>query len=233
MSEEIKTKKCARCEEIKIVSEFFKMRNSKDGYHYYCKRCSKEKSKESYQRNRLKTLAAVKSYQDKNKDKISKKRKELRKNDGDRIRAMEKISRDNNIEAHRECSRNYYHNNKDVVREKRRVYEKKRYKHDLDYRFRRNARRRILHALQNQDSYKEGSTVSLLGCTIHEAREHIEKSFTDNMSWNNMGKWEIDHIIPCASFDLTDPEQQKKCFHYSNLQALWAKDNKVKGNKIL
>ncbi len=51
------------------------------------------------------------------------------------------------------------------------------------------------------------------------------------MTWDNYGKWQIDHKIPCASFDLTDPEQQKSCFHFSNLQPLWAKDNNSKGAK--
>jgi hypothetical protein len=45
--------------------------------------------------------------------------------------------------------------------------------------------------------------------------------------------WHVDHIIPCSSFDLTDSEQQKKCFHYTNLQPLWAIDNLKKSNKIL
>ena len=45
------------------------------------------------------------------------------------------------------------------------------------------------------------------------------------MSWENMGEWHLDHIRPCASFDLTDPDQQRQCFHYSNLQPLWASDN--------
>ena len=46
------------------------------------------------------------------------------------------------------------------------------------------------------------------------------------MTWQNYGDgWHIDHIHPCAAFDLTDPEQQKACFHWSNLQPLWAIDN--------
>ena len=71
--------------------------------------------------------------------------------------------------------------------------------------------------------------INLLGCTIQEARNHIEKQFIDGMSWENYGKWHIDHIKPCASFDLTKENDQRKCFHYTNLQPLWAKDNLVKG----
>jgi hypothetical protein len=42
------------------------------------------------------------------------------------------------------------------------------------------------------------------------------------MTWDNHGDvWEIDHIIGCINFDLTDIEQQKKCFHYTNLQPLF------------
>jgi hypothetical protein len=52
------------------------------------------------------------------------------------------------------------------------------------------------------------------------------------MSWKNYGKWHIDHIRPCSSFDLSDPQQQRTCFNYSNLQPLWAKDNLNKSNKL-
>lgn len=48
------------------------------------------------------------------------------------------------------------------------------------------------------------------------------------MTWDNLGEWQIDHRKPCVSFDLTDPEQQRACFHYSNLQPLWEADNKAK-----
>ena len=53
------------------------------------------------------------------------------------------------------------------------------------------------------------------------------------MTWDNYGEWHIDHIKPCCGFDLTDFEQQKKCFHYTNLQPLWAKDNITKNGKFI
>ena len=58
--------------------------------------------------------------------------------------------------------------------------------------------------------------------------------FHPGMSWDNYGSaWHIDHIRPCSSFDFSDPEQQKKCFHFSNLQPLWDEINTVKSNRIL
>ena len=63
----------------------------------------------------------------------------------------------------------------------------------------------------------------------------LQKRYTepDFVSWGNssLEGWHIDHIRPCASFDLTDPEQQKQCFHYTNLQPLWAEDNLRKSDK--
>lgn len=70
-----------------------------------------------------------------------------------------------------------------------------------------------------------------VGCSPAFLREHLENLFTDGMTWENQGEWHIDHIRPCASFDLTTEEERHKCFHYTNLQPLWAADNISKGAK--
>lgn len=61
---------------------------------------------------------------------------------------------------------------------------------------------------------------------------HIESLFQDGMTWDNRGqgsgKWEIDHIVAVGLFDLQDPEQQRQCFHYTNLRPLWHEDHKAK-----
>ena len=77
--------------------------------------------------------------------------------------------------------------------------------------------------------------MKLVGCTLDELKNHLEKQFTKGMTWKNYNYrgWHVDHIIPCSSFDLIDPEQQKECFHYTNLQPLWGKDNIKKSNKII
>ena len=70
-----------------------------------------------------------------------------------------------------------------------------------------------------------------IGCSPEQLKKHLEKQFTEGMSWNNygMGGWHIDHIIPCDHFKPFTKKQQKECFHYTNLQPLWEYDNLSKG----
>ena len=60
---------------------------------------------------------------------------------------------------------------------------------------------------------------------------YLAAKFQEGMSWDNHGEWHIDHIKPCCKFNLLDDEEQRKCFHYTNLQPLWSKDNLSKGGK--
>jgi hypothetical protein len=71
----------------------------------------------------------------------------------------------------------------------------------------------------------------ILGCTQAELARHIEKSFQPGMMWSNYGEWHVDHIRPCASFNLAIPSQQAICFHYTNLQALWGPENMSKRDR--
>lgn len=83
---------------------------------------------------------------------------------------------------------------------------------------------------------KDDHTVAMLGCSIPEFREHIEKQWQAGMTWDNRGvghdKWQIDHITPLASFDLTKPEHQREAFHFSNQQPLWHCDNAKKSDNM-
>mgnify|MGYP003672055855 FL=1 len=58
---------------------------------------------------------------------------------------------------------------------------------------------------------------------------HIESQFKSEMSWDNYGKWEIDHKQPLAS--AKTPEEVLKLNHYTNLQPMWALENRIKGAK--
>lgn len=81
--------------------------------------------------------------------------------------------------------------------------------------------------------YKSTKTETLIGMTFKELKVYLETRFTEGMTWENYGQWHIDHILPISRFDLTNLEEQKKAFHYTNLQPLWAKDNLKKHAKVL
>jgi hypothetical protein len=101
----------------------------------------------------------------------------------------------------------------------------------LEHRLKGCLRHRICEAVKR--GLKSAATAELVGCAVGELRAHLEAQFQPGMTWGNWTKdgWHIDHIRPCASFDLTDPEQQRQCFHFTNLQPLWASDNCSKGAK--
>ena len=109
-------------------------------------------------------------------------------------------------------------------------YVKERRKRDPAYAMARRLRSRLYKLIKGN---KAASTMALVGCTSAELVRHLESTMVDGMNWDNRFWWSIDHIVPCALFDLRDPVQQRICFHYSNLQVLWSHDNLRKSNKII
>ena len=208
-------KQCKKCGEVKPFAEYHKNKSRPDGHTDQCKQCVKER------------------YQEKNKDRIEAKNKRMSHNKKhkkakSRERAADRYQRDKERikKLNRERSRSY------AYKKKRRDRERKRLASDPIYKLGKNLRARILKALKN--NIKATSTTNLTGCPIAHARKHLESQFTNAMNWDNHGihGWHIDHIIPCDSFDLSDPYQQRQCFHYTNLQPLWALENESKGNLI-
>ncbi len=96
----------------------------------------------------------------------------------------------------------------------------------LDFRLTKSLRDRLYKAIKRDN--KVDSSKELVGCSINKLKEHLENQFNSKMNWENYGKWHIDHIRPCNSFDLSNREQQKLCFHYLNLQPLWGTENNAK-----
>ena len=132
-----------------------------------------------------------------------------------------------NKEYHKLYSSNYYYFNKLEINKKTIIRQAKRYKTDTNYKIKKILRKQLYKVVKN----KKFKTMELLGCSIEKLWEHLESKFQPGMTKENHGKWHIDHIIPCAAFDLRCPVQQLACFHYINLQPLWAEDNLKKGAK--
>ena len=121
---------------------------------------------------------------------------------------------------------------KDDYNAKRRVYWRKRIDGNHQLRLRCRLRSRIGKALRDRSITKSESSEKLLGCTLDEARAHLESTFTEGMSWDTLHLLHIDHILPVAMFNLEIIEEQMMCFNYRNLQMLWKEDNLRKGCNI-
>jgi hypothetical protein len=116
---------------------------------------------------------------------------------------------------------------KTAINHRRRISERR--KIDPNFKMLGILRSRIYGALKG--TRKLAKTEVLLGCTIQEFRMHIQSKFKTGMNWENHGQWHVDHIRPCRSFDLSIESEQRKCFHFSNLQPLWASENLRKQGK--
>ena len=125
-------------------------------------------------------------------------------------------------------------NNRPKKNKYEREYVKKKIQSDIGFKIARNLRNRLWKVLRPKTIINSESAINLLGCTIKEFRKYFELQFADGMNWDRYlnGEIHIDHVRPCASYNLTDPEQQRQCFHYTNLQPLWARDNYSKGSKV-
>ena len=87
---------------------------------------------------------------------------------------------------------------------------------------------RLNYVLQNAGNKKSDHLENYLGCTCEELASWIESQFSAEMNWNNKGTWNVDHVRPCASFDLTDDAQAKVCFNWRNMKPLGEFENKSK-----
>ena len=191
----------------------------------------------------------------KNKDELLRKQHEYYLKNANKIKEQKHQYYENNIEKKKEYGRLSYAKNPVKARKSVRQYcianpestkeavriwrskHKDRVKELNDrwikahpyQRFVNNLRSRVRDAMSGKS--RTIHTRELIGCSNEQLVDHIVSLFQPEMTLENYGEWHIDHIRPCASFDLFDESQQRECFHYTNLQPLWAIDNLKKGKK--
>jgi hypothetical protein len=199
--------RCDVCK--KAESDAKKRRRLKNGDHI--RECERNRLRLHAKEHR----ARVRKYQEKNPEKQKKNARLYTLRHPDRIKDGKK---------------RYYKENADKIRAFHRKYQREQYCVNLDYRIGKNLRSR-LHGAVTRDT-KSAHTIELLGCTVLELKEKLSKMFAEGMSWDNYGEWNIDHVIPCAAFDLTNPKHQRACFNWKNLQPLWVRDNRRKNDSI-
>lgn len=160
----------------------------------------------------------------------------------------ERNAKPENIERHRKHNREYMREraedqewmdaknakakvrrSTDEERAKAVTYQKCRKETDVNFKISAALRSRLYQAVKRGS--KVGSAVTDLGCSIEEFKCFIENQFTEGMSWDNYGKWHLDHVRPLAAFNLEDRTQFLEVANWTNYQPLWAEDNIRKGSK--
>lgn len=114
---------------------------------------------------------------------------------------------------------------------KKNIQRKNRKKSDIGFKILENARSRLYTSFKRAIVKKDIKTMDLIGTSMSNLIRHLEKQFKPGMTLQNYGEWHIDHIKPIVKFDLKNENELRKCFHYKNLQPLWAIENMKKGDK--
>lgn len=202
-------KTCTQCLNELELAQFYFIK-SENRYRSKCKKCYQVYLKQRKDANRDKHLEYLKQYRAKNKDKLKQSQIKWYSTKG------------------KQWKREYDQNNKQLIRNR----DNSRYRTDVQFRLKKVLRTRFQKVLNG--SKKSESVTKLLGCKLDEFEQWIEYQFSPDMTWETYGElWNIDHVIPCAKFNLSDPEHQKLCFHWSNCRPLSKPENESKNSKIV
>ena len=201
----METKICSKCKEDKNICEFNKSPSNKDGLVSFCKKCRRI----NYLNNKEKVLKQTKLWKVNNKEKLS-----------------------SQYDKHREKillqQKKYYYKNKEKIIERIVNYQKNKIKEDNMFKLKKTIQKTIRRYIKN----KRFTTTEIIGCDYDSFKIYFESLFTEGMCWDKLGsEIHIDHIIPLSSAKTED--ELYKLNHYTNLQPLWAKDNLIKGSKLL
>ena len=201
---EIEMKHCPTCDSWKALSEYNKQSSSWDKLARMCRICYCE-----YKNNK-------------------------RKNDG-RYNQSDILYRQKYEQSGRrkEVSKIRYEAKKNEIIKKCVAYNKKKYNTDPYFKVVFSIRTRVSKLLKQKNADKYNKFYNYLGCSKEEFILYFQAKFKEGMTWENQGEWHIDHIKPCALFNLLNEDEKKKCFHYTNLQPLWASENLSKGCKYV
>jgi hypothetical protein len=216
MSEAVKLKPCSKCKKVYPATlEFFGRRIlRKSGLSSHCLTCMRLRARTKYHENREIILARGAEYRKKNRKKLAMRTAKWRQKNPEKAKELARQFRKNNSEWRRKYARQYYHKNK--TRPEFILLKRLRY--------------RLWEAVSNRP--RVGGTLKLLGCDLSFFREYIETNFLPGMTWENRNLWDLDHVRPCAAFNLLNQEEQEACFHYTNIRPLWRKLNKKKAHSV-
>lgn len=242
----METKVCSVCKEEKSLDEFNKRNSKSDKHVALCKTCHAEKTKqyrESLKEKGVQEGSKVcskcgiekqntefpigkaycracgremcKSYKQRNKGHISEYNKKYK---GDHKEEVKEYNHDYNLE-HRE-----------EIQKRQTIYQCERKKTDPQFKMACDLRTKLSNTMKG--GYKD-SSIQTFGCEYNFLCDWIKSQFTDEMSFENYGSvWNVDHVIPCARFNLINSDDRHKCFHWSNLRPFKYIENLERNNTL-
>lgn len=200
-----------------------------------------EYARQYYKKNKGSIAKKAVLYNKKNRKHINKYMREFRKNHSQSTEVKKKTNAYQKKYHQRpkiKERKKKYRQNPEVKESMKRyrprinAYHIKRRREDIEYRITCRLRTLLWQALKEHKGNKQIHMEEYLGCRVKVFKKYIESQFKPWMNWEKYGtKWHFDHRIPCANFDLTKVEEQKKCFNWANIQPLEATKNMSKGNK--
>ena len=231
-------KVCNTCQISKSLEEYTNNKRNKDGKDNRCKLCESERRKQNIEKQR----ESQRKWREKNPDymkEYAKKpeliayQKEYYKENKDAYLKNTQQWRKENSEKYMETRKKYMEENRDKMNKYHREWKQEKRETDMKYKLKENTSRRIRYELKTLLKGKKAKrTTEYIGCSIEELKTHIEKQFDEMMNWENYGSyWHIDHIIPCAAWDLSIEEDNKYCWNFINLQPLESSKNQSKRDK--
>lgn len=227
----IEKKECMKCAKTLERKEFNRRSCNKDGLSNVCKTC--------YKKSRIPTTASI-----------------AQPPLTPCLKVCNTCNMSKNISDFRKCAKSndsHYHRciacckPREWTKEKQKLSEKRyceRNKEKIQAKWKKRAQQiqsiikqrlsaRIKCALRSESLHKSQKTYEYISCTYPFLKKWIEYQFDDRMSWDNIGLWHIDHVTPCAAFDLTKTEEANTCFNWQNIRPCWAEDNMKKSSHII
>jgi predicted transcriptional regulator len=161
--------------------------------------------------------------------------KKWRDNNKEYLSNKSKKWTEENKEHRKQYLKEYREKNIDKIRKTKRDYERNRKASDPLYKLVANFRTAIYQVLKESNVEKNGHYFDILGYTPEELINHLEKQFTEGMTWENYGEFHVDHKLPISSFNIKEigDEEFMKCWSLDNLQPMWGEENIRKSNKVL
>lgn len=194
----------------------------------YCEPCGRETRLQGHRRRSAKYEASRPPRRRDKPEDNERRRRWAEQNHEKRLASVRAYNERNRAEINRKA------------KERRAIPEVKEQRREIDRNYRDHPKRRVdqrmkaaVHlALKGRKAGR--SWERLVGYSLADLVAHLERQFLPGMTWENVGRWHIDHIVPKVAFryETAEDPEFRACWALTNLRPLWARDNHSKHARV-